>query len=71
MAEEIFTAQEKKYIQAFIRRRDHLAQRIANSPRDLTFDKQEMQAIIWILRRIGAPELAYTYPVDGPKNVRK
>lgn len=63
-----FTAQEKKWIQSLIRRRDHLAYRVANSTRDLTFDKQEMNALVWILKKIGAPEIAYSYPVDGPKH---
>lgn len=41
---------ESDHMRVLLRRADHLANRIANSPgRDLTFDKRELSALLWAL----------------------
>jgi hypothetical protein len=42
----------EEYLDRLQRRADHLAFRIANSDKDLSFDKAELSAILWAIREL-------------------
>lgn len=49
---ELYSSREAKKIKCLIKRVNYLEGRIQNSNRDLSFDKQEMAALVWVLEEI-------------------
>lgn len=42
----------KEKMDALIRRKNHLMERVSESDKDLTFDKRELAALIWAINEL-------------------
>jgi hypothetical protein len=49
---ELYSSREIKKIKCLIKRINYLEVRIGNSDRDLTYDRQELAALVWVLMEI-------------------
>jgi hypothetical protein len=49
---ELYSSREIKKIKCIIKRVNYLEARILNSERDLSYDKQELAALVWVLEEI-------------------
>ena len=50
---EEYSSKETKKIKCVVKRVNFLFKRITESDRDLTFDKEELASLIWMLNEIG------------------
>lgn len=49
-----FSSKEKRKIKSLMRRAEHLERRISDSrDKELSYDKQELAALIWVMDQIG------------------
>jgi len=49
-----FSSKEKRKIKSLLRRAEHLNNRIQDNPdKELSYDKQELGALVWVLGEIG------------------
>jgi hypothetical protein len=49
---ELYSSREIKKIKCLIKRANYLEERIENSDKELSYDKQEMAALVWVLHEI-------------------
>ena len=46
---------ERDHLKALEKRQDHLARRVAESDRDLSYDRKELSALRWAIGMLGGP----------------